>query len=271
MIEKLIVKNVGVLKNIEIEIKDLTVIFGENGCGKSLLLDIIEFVRSFRRRYGDVMFRSHWVKQYTSTLDVPKFVTLIDDSSVIEYYIDGELGLTVKDDHAITEPVLNKITSNTEKVLFFDEGIDIMNVTETGINDIIFDLPEREMHPKFQARSTYELISQMNKKGAKAIIATHSPYIPTLINNCIVAAQVIKDSKDYSHSEVAKRFIENDIQIDIDRVSAYNIDQGVAINTLDLDTEMIDADVIDRVSITISEEFGELLECTDITAIEIDE
>lgn len=271
MIEKLVIKNVGVLKNIEVEIKDLTIIFGENGCGKSLLLDIIEFVRSFRHRYGNEPVKSRWIKQYSCTQDAPKFVTLMQEASIIEYYIDEELGLTVKADHAIAEPALNKITSNTEKVLFFDEGINIMNVTDTGINDIIFDLPEREMHPKFQARSTYELISRMNKKEAKAIIATHSPYIPTLINNCIIAAKVIKDGKDYSHSEIAKRFIQNDMQIDIGRVSAYTIDQGIAVNTLDYDAEMIDANVIDRISITISKEFDELLECTDITVIEIDE
>jgi hypothetical protein len=86
---KLRVKNFGVLKDIEININDFTVIIGSQGQGKSLIAKLVHFFRSFFRImistvYSEKTFKTNIIKEFTEFF--PPYIIEQYEDFVIEYY-----------------------------------------------------------------------------------------------------------------------------------------------------------------------------------------
>lgn len=108
---------------------------------------------------------------------------------------------------------------------------------------LIIEEPEAHLFPEAQVEILDFMVRQLRVRGGNIMFTTHSPYLLSALNNRLLA-----------HERGAK----NGIQLE--RVQAYAINDGVAESLLDLETGLISADYIDNVSEKISQEFTELLE-----------
>ncbi len=118
---------------------------------------------------------------------------------------------------------------------------------------LIIEEPEAHLFPKAQ-KSLVELISLLfNENKSQVIITTHSPYILTSFNNLIYAENV-----GIQHEEVSK-IIPKPLWLDVEKVGAYRLANGIAEDLMDEESKMIRAEEIDTVSQSINQDFDALL------------
>jgi hypothetical protein len=87
-------------------------------------------------------------------------------------------------------------------------------------------------------------------------ITTHSPYILASFNNLIKAGNMVKEN--HGLKEVVYRIIPESMHIDIERFSAYSLENGRAAGIIDGETSLIDPRAIDGGSESIMEIFNAL-------------
>jgi hypothetical protein len=136
-------------------------------------------------------------------------------------------------------------------------------------NDIIpsyghvyIEEPEANIFPSTQ----YELVRLFARLSHEPnldfswVITTHSPYILTAFNDLIKAGQIAAEMPTKA-SEVEK-VIPRQYWIKPGDFAAYAFDgkEGILRSIMDEETKMINGDILDDISETISGEFGELLE-----------
>jgi predicted ATPase len=94
--EKLIVKNFGAIRNIEIQLKDLTIFIGETGTGKSTLAKLVSIFRNTDFWEGDVR-NIEFFKRKLGYYQIANFLepsTYIEYQSEIDFYFiynEGEI------------------------------------------------------------------------------------------------------------------------------------------------------------------------------------
>jgi predicted ATP-dependent endonuclease of OLD family len=126
--------------------------------------------------------------------------------------------------------------------------------------NIYVEEPEAHLFPDAQEEIS-RLISFLQNNSnhkVKFVITTHSPYILSAFNNLIKAGNIVKQ-KPALKDAVCKAIPES-MHIDIDRFSAYSLENGKAVNIIDAETNLINADAIDGVSEIIMETFNKLLD-----------
>jgi hypothetical protein len=96
------------------------------------------------------------------------------------------------------------------------------------------------------------------KQEVKFAITTHSPYILASFNNLIKAGNIVKQNPSLKEAVCEK--IPESMHIDVERFSAYSLEDGKAVNIIDEETNLISADAIDDVSESIMETFNALLD-----------
>ena len=113
-----------------------------------------------------------------------------------------------------------------------------------------FEEPETHLHPKAQVK-IMEIIAYLVNHGHTFTITTHSPYILYIVNNLI------------------QRFIsykgkvpEGQVALDPKHVCAYRFTDK-AEEIIDKDTELIDAEELERIADELGGEFDRLLELED--------
>jgi hypothetical protein len=89
------------------------------------------------------------------------------------------------------------------------------------------------------------------------VVTTHSPYILAAFNNLIKAGNIVKQKplKDGVCEKIPEA-----MHINIERFSAYSLEDGRAVSIIDEETNLISADAIDGVSESIMETFNALLD-----------
>lgn len=87
--EKLIVKNFGAIRNVEIQLKDLTVFIGETGTGKSTLAKLVSIFRSTDFWEGDV----HKIDFFQTRLAYYQIANFLEPSTYIDY--QSEIGFSL--------------------------------------------------------------------------------------------------------------------------------------------------------------------------------
>ncbi len=118
---------------------------------------------------------------------------------------------------------------------------------------LIIEEPEAHLFPKAQ-KSLVELITLLfNEGNSQIIITTHSPYILTSFNNLIYAGNV-----GQQHEEV-NEIIPKSLWLDVKKVGAYRLTNGITEDLMDEESKMIRAEEIDTVSQRINEDFDALL------------
>jgi hypothetical protein len=127
---------------------------------------------------------------------------------------------------------------------------------------IYLEEPEVHIFPKTQ----YDLVRLFTRLANDPIlnfdwvITTHSPYILTAFNDLIKAGHIAAQRPDKA-AEIEK-IVPSKYWIKPGDFSAYAFDgkDGVLRSIMDDETKMINGDVLDDISETISGEFGQLLE-----------
>jgi predicted ATPase len=91
--EKLIVKNFGAIKNVELQLKDLTIFIGETGTGKSLLAKLVSLFRSTDFWEGNV----RQVEFFNRKLAYYQIANFLEPSTYIEYQSESGFYFIYKD------------------------------------------------------------------------------------------------------------------------------------------------------------------------------
>jgi ABC-type lipoprotein export system ATPase subunit len=135
-----------------------------------------------------------------------------------------------------------------------------LSANNTKPANICVEEPEAHLFPDAQEQMS-RLISfvqySFNKK-AKFVITTHSPYILAAFNNLIKAGNIVKQNPALKDA-VCKKIPES-MHIDVERFSAYWLENGKAVSIIDEESHLINADAIDGVSESIMETFNALLD-----------
>ena len=127
---------------------------------------------------------------------------------------------------------------------------------------IYLEEPEANVFPETQ----YQLVRLFARLSHEPIldfswvITTHSPYILTAFNDLIKAGYIAAERPDKA-SEIEK-IIPRQYWIKPGDFAAYAFDgkDGILRPIMDEETKLINGDVLDDISETISGEFGQLLE-----------
>lgn len=137
-------------------------------------------------------------------------------------------------------------------------------------NLLIIEEPEAHLFPKFQYKITelFSLIYNLTKKHKylsknSFFITTHSPYILSAINYFIQANntfQVLNEKDKKTAKKKVSEKLAEDKWLEFEKVSCYWITDGKAIDIMNKENRLIDANIIDDISNEIGLEFSNLLE-----------
>jgi predicted ATP-binding protein involved in virulence len=125
-------------------------------------------------------------------------------------------------------------------------------------SNIYVEEPEAHLFPDAQEQIT-RLISFLRNDAEHEVtfaITTHSPYILAAFNNLIKAGNLARQNPGLK--DAVCDVISESMHIDIERFSAYSLDNGTAASIIDKETNLINADAIDSVSESIMEIFNAL-------------
>lgn len=126
--------------------------------------------------------------------------------------------------------------------------------------NIYVEEPEAHLFPDAQEQVS-RLISFLRYNANHTVtfvITTHSPYMLVAFNNLIKAGDIVKQNPGLKDT-VCKEIPES-MHIDIERFSAYSLENGRATSIIDGETNLISAGAIDGVSESIMETFNALLD-----------
>ena len=129
-------------------------------------------------------------------------------------------------------------------------------------DDFTIEEPEASVFPQTQYDLVREFTALANEVEFQAhfAITTHSPYILTAFNDLIKAGHIAAQRPDKA-AEIEK-IIPRQYWIKPGDFAAYAFDgkDGILRSIMDEETKLINGDVLDDISETISGEFGQLLE-----------
>jgi energy-coupling factor transporter ATP-binding protein EcfA2 len=123
---------------------------------------------------------------------------------------------------------------------------------------LFIEEPETHLFPKTQSKILEFLVSSTTPfESNKLIITTHSPYLMVKLNVFLKAGQL---SKHIEKQDEISKIVPRDCWLTEDQLAVYCIKDGVLESIIDKEDGLIDADYLDQISETISEEFTSLLE-----------
>lgn len=165
--QKVIIKNLGPIKECRIEIKPLTILIGESGTGKSVILRTISMLKwIYKRMQYKALFKSTEIKndalrfRLKSIMQTSLLEDFFDKASYIEFQIDGASFIVIKD--------------NSLKVHYKNIKDDVLS-----IDKIVFLNDNRSAIP--------EILSSAGGRRAK-----FSYYTTDMIDNFLTAAKFVK-------------------------------------------------------------------------------
>lgn len=118
--------------------------------------------------------------------------------------------------------------------------------------------PELNLFPTVQKQLVEQMISKTVHSNCRLIMATHSPYILTALNNLIAAKTVIKEQPQ--STDAVNKIVLPQYQVDYQDVMAYYIADGTAKNIMNEEYSMIDANALDDVSNELGTTFNQILD-----------
>lgn len=132
---------------------------------------------------------------------------------------------------------------------------------EKGFGYVVVEEPEQNLFPENQRFLLNFIVSCFNKKEHKTnmAISTHSPYMLSILNNCILADLIVK--KNPEAKENVEEIMPSEYHLSADDVAVYALDntgEEYCKSVVDPDTKLISANFLDSVSETISSDFNRL-------------
>lgn len=128
---------------------------------------------------------------------------------------------------------------------------------DLSVDVLYIEEPEAHLFPKSQSE-LMKFIILINRQTPKSrmLITTHSPYVLSTINNCLLAGYTARSGEV---ADKVKTFVDESIWLEREHVSAYSIDNGRCLSIMNEDG-LIEASYLDSVSFEISDEFSSLLD-----------
>jgi len=130
-----------------------------------------------------------------------------------------------------------------------------------GGQSIYIEEPEAHIFPAAQ-RDMVELISTVynsSKDNLQFFITTHSPYILTAFNNLLQAGLLAANATEEKKKEIA-RYVPTSRFLEPNDLAVYSLADGDCHSILDLETGLIDTNIIDDVSNELAIQFDQLLD-----------
>lgn len=126
---------------------------------------------------------------------------------------------------------------------------------------VVVEEPEQNLFPENQRFLLNFIVSCFNKKEHKTnmAISTHSPYMLSILNNCILADMIVK--KNPEAKENVEEIMPSVYHLSADDVAVYALDntgEEYCKSVVDPDTKLISGNFLDSVSETISSDFNRL-------------
>jgi ABC-type polar amino acid transport system ATPase subunit len=115
----------------------------------------------------------------------------------------------------------------------------------------IIEEPESSLFPEWQ-KKIVEFISLVHSAGFPMLITTHSPYVLAAINNIRYATNLREKGKKVDHIIPKEYAIYN--------LSASFINDGYTTNIIDDETDQLDNQYLDEISIPLSDDFYALMD-----------
>lgn len=126
---------------------------------------------------------------------------------------------------------------------------------------VVVEEPEQNLFPENQRFLLNFLVSCFNKRNKPNLMAisTHSPYMLSILNNCILADMIVK--KNPEAKENVEEIMPSEYHLSADDVAVYALDNTgdeYCKSVVDPNTKLISANFLDSVSETISSDFNRL-------------
>jgi ABC-type multidrug transport system ATPase subunit len=119
--------------------------------------------------------------------------------------------------------------------------------------------PETHLFPESQVKVAELVVQVLNKtKRSQILMTTHSPYVAASLNNLLYAGQLATAHTD--RKEQIDAIIPKSKWLKQDEFSAYRFEDGTALNAIDCETGMLQAEVIDQASDQVGRAFERLIE-----------
>lgn len=155
--------------------------------------------------------------------------------------------------------VLTEFYLNNDDTISVREKMSATNNTIAHKRDcsLFLEEPEENIFPETQYRLIKWLVSTFNNGFNNSLfMATHSPYILSVFNNIIQAANSANDNNITEIQDI----MQMNHFVGFDEISVYEVAEGKVNDIKNYEMRLIDANSIDSVSDIINEQFSKLLE-----------
>ena len=122
---------------------------------------------------------------------------------------------------------------------------------------VVIEEPEAHLFPATQKEFVGMFALLHNLTDTTLFITTHSPYILTSFNNLIYAYSVASKSGE---KEKVSKVIDKNFWLNPDKVNAFYVKKGEIEDIMDIEENLIKAEIIDEISNEINREFDALLD-----------
>ena len=119
---------------------------------------------------------------------------------------------------------------------------------------MVIEEPEAHLFPTAQNELLELIMLMINSTSSQVIITTHSPYILSSANLLMYSSYV--EGKNSNDEDI----IDHDYRVSVDDVTAYMLANHKAVDIMDRETNMIEAEKIDDISEVINITLDKLLE-----------
>ena len=123
---------------------------------------------------------------------------------------------------------------------------------------LVIEEPELNLFPSVQKELIQEIVKGINYTNCKTIIASHSPYVLSVIDTLVQAGNVAKDKQKV---ERVKEVFKEEYWIDFDDVECYYFNQrGMVKSVKNNKLKIIGANVLDEISEDLNSKYDQLLD-----------
>jgi ABC-type cobalamin/Fe3+-siderophores transport system ATPase subunit len=191
---------------------------------------------------------------------IPDEVRALIHSILKGDYVHTENLLLLVDGRKITLELLSSGQQEALPLALVLAYIISLHFESYDFTNIYVEEPEAHLFPNAQEEISrlISFLQNVSRCEVTFVITTHSPYILSAFNNLIKAGNIVKQNP--ALKDRVCREIPESMHIDIDRFSAYSLEDGKAVSIIDAETNLINADAIDGVSESIMGIFNTLLD-----------
>ena len=131
---------------------------------------------------------------------------------------------------------------------------DLFSREELDLPCFYFEEPEAHLHPGAQ-RDLMQVVASLVNQGMRFVITTHSPYVLHVLNNYLMAHQIIEAGRRLPAG------IDKRVRLSPDQVAVYHFsEEGMARPLMDAESGLIEAADLDDVAAKLNASFSEMLD-----------